>query len=64
MPPTPHLLALATAVPPFAFRQAEVATLARKVFSARESEIERLLTVYQNAGIETRYTDSLLPLRV
>ncbi len=60
MPPIPRLLALATAVPPFVLRQDEVATFARRLFSARGSEIERLQAAYANAGIETRY--SCVPL--
>ncbi len=54
MPRIPRLLALATAVPPFVLRQAEVAAYARRLFSTRDSEIERLREVYANAGIETR----------
>ncbi len=54
MPRVPRLLALATAVPPFVLRQAEVAAYAWRLFSTRESEIERLREVYANAGIETR----------
>ena len=46
MPPIPRLLAVATAVPPFVLRQDEVATFARRLFSARGSEIERLRAAY------------------
>lgn len=56
----PRLMSLATAVPPFVLEQAEVAARARDIFPARSSEIARLLPVFENAGIETRY--SCVPL--
>jgi alkylresorcinol/alkylpyrone synthase len=43
-------------VPPFVLRQDEVMAQARSLFGARGGEIERLLPVYGNAGIETRYS--------
>ncbi len=60
MPSPARLIALATAVPPFVLRQDEVMAQARLLFQARGEEIERLLPVYDNAGIETRY--SCVPL--
>ncbi len=60
MPNPARLLSLATAVPPFTLRQDEVMAQARRLFQARGEEIERLLPVYDNAGIETRY--SCVPL--
>ncbi len=60
MPSPARLLSLATAVPPFTLRQDEVMAQARRLFQARGEEIERLLPVYDNAGIETRY--SCVPL--
>ena len=61
MTPTPHLLSLATAVPPHRLRQADVAAFARQLFAERPPEdLARLLPVYANAGIETRY--SCVPL--
>ena len=60
MTPTPRLLAVSTAVPPYALGQAEVRDSARRLFSGRDTEIERLLTAFDNAGIETRY--SCVPL--
>ena len=61
MIPTPHLLSLATAVPPYRLRQADVVAFARRLFAERPREdLERLLPVYANAGIETRY--SCVPL--
>ncbi len=56
MPSPARLLSLATAVPPFTLRQDEVMAQARRLFQARGEEIERLLPVYDNAGIETRYS--------
>ena len=60
MPAQARLLSLATAVPPYRLRQEDVARLAPRLFDAKSSEIERLLPVYGNAGIETRY--SCVPL--
>jgi len=53
--PEPRLLALATAVPEFALRQPEVRQRARALF-AGTGEIDRLLPVFENAGIDTRYS--------
>ncbi|HLB80980.1 MAG TPA: type III polyketide synthase, partial [Dongiaceae bacterium] len=60
MPAQARLLSLATAVPSYRLRQEDVARLAPRLFDARSSEIERLLPIYGNAGIETRY--SCVPL--
>ena len=60
MPSPARLISLATAVPSFVLRQDEVMAQARLLFQARGEEIERLLPVYDNAGIETRY--SCVPL--
>ena len=60
MPSPARLISLTTAVPPFVLRQDEVMAQARLLFKARGQEIERLLPVYHNAGIETRY--SCVPL--
>ncbi|MCH8809603.1 MAG: type III polyketide synthase, partial [Proteobacteria bacterium] len=60
MPSPARLISLTTAVPPFVLRQDEVMAQARLLFKARGQEIERLLPVYHNAGIETRY--SCMPL--
>lgn len=56
MLPAPGLLAHATAVPPFMLRQSEAAARARRLFPELGDEIERRLPVYENAGIETRYS--------
>ncbi len=53
----PHLLALATAVPPYRLGQPEVAERARRLFADKaEADIERLLPVFANAGIDCRYS--------
>jgi alkylresorcinol/alkylpyrone synthase len=55
-----RLAAIATVVPPHAIRQADVVELAMHIFDRKRSEIERLLPVYENAGIDTRH--SCVPL--
>ncbi len=55
MPPVARLLGLATAVPPFRLRQADVMAKADQLFDRHTSEIERMLGVFANAGIESRY---------
>lgn len=54
---SPRLRALATAVPPYRIMQDEMVTRAARLFpeGGRET-VERLLPVYANAGIETRYS--------
>lgn len=52
----PRLLALATAVPRHVLHQNEVKALARRVFAARGAELERLLPVFDHAGIDTRHS--------
>lgn len=56
----PALLSLATAVPPFVLRQPDVIARAIGVFDGRKSDIARLMPVFENAGIMTRY--SCVPL--
>ncbi|MGQ0663572.1 MAG: type III polyketide synthase [Pseudomonadota bacterium] len=60
MTANPHLIALATAVPPFVLRQADVIARASALFDGRSSEIERLLPAFERAGIATRH--SCVPL--
>jgi predicted naringenin-chalcone synthase len=55
-PRAPRLLALATAVPPHVLHQSDAKALAERVFAARGAELERLLPVFDHAGIETRYS--------
>ncbi len=53
----PHLLAIATAVPKYELGQAEVAQRARHVFGrAGVGDLDRMVAVFGNAGIETRYS--------
>lgn len=62
MPPNyheslPRLRSLAVAVPPYVVRQSEVTARAPNLFEgAAPGEIARMLPVYGNAGIETRYS--------
>lgn len=56
----PRLAAVATAVPPYELRQADVIQHSMRIFDRRQSDIDRLMPVYANAGIETRY--SCVPL--
>ncbi len=52
----PRLLALATAVPPYTLRQSDVRARARRLFASAGGDIERLLPVFENAEIATRYS--------
>ncbi len=56
----PRLVALATAVPPYRLHQSDVRARARHLFASAGGEVERLLPVFENAGISTRY--SCVPL--
>ncbi len=61
MTPVPRLLGLSTAVPPYQLGQADVVAQAHGLFAGGPpQDLERLLPVYLNAGIETRY--SCVPL--
>lgn len=51
----PRLLALATAVPPHILRQDDVMLAAAAGFSRNASAIERLLPVYEHAGVAKRH---------
>jgi alkylresorcinol/alkylpyrone synthase len=51
-----RLAALATAVPPFRIDQRDVADRARRLFPGAGAAVDRLLPVYDNAGVETRYS--------
>jgi alkylresorcinol/alkylpyrone synthase len=51
-----RVFSIATAVPPHKLRQQDVECLARSYSSTERSTIDRLLPVYGNAGIETRYS--------
>jgi alkylresorcinol/alkylpyrone synthase len=56
----PAIEAVATAVPPHIIRQADAEAVARRLFDRDRSDIERLLPVFANAGIEQRH--SCMPL--
>jgi len=56
----PTILSVGTAVPPFRIDQDELAALAPRMFDRQHSEVERLMPVFDNAGIATRY--SCVPL--
>ena len=52
----PTLLSVATAVPKHRLDQSEVAAIAPRLFDRERSEIDRLMPVFENAGIATRYS--------
>lgn len=54
--PQPLLLSVATSVPPFVLRQAEVQARLSSIFRERAADAERFLPVFDNAGIDTRYS--------
>jgi alkylresorcinol/alkylpyrone synthase len=56
----PTILSIATAVPPFALAQKDVASIAPQLFDVGKSEIARLMPVFNHAGIDRRY--SCVPL--
>ena len=51
----PYIDAIATTVPPYAVSQSDSRTFASKIFAGRLDGLERLLPVFKNSGIETRY---------
>ncbi len=60
MPPNPSLLSLATTVPPYRLDQREIMASAASLFGGDFADLDRLIGVYGNAAIETRY--SCVPL--
>jgi alkylresorcinol/alkylpyrone synthase len=58
--PVARLAALATALPPHVLDQADVMRAGRGLFGAAFGDVERLVAVYANAGIERRH--SCVPL--
>jgi alkylresorcinol/alkylpyrone synthase len=56
----PRLLSLATAVPAYPVRQADIRERMRRLFVSADRAMERLMPAFDNAGIETRY--SCVPL--
>lgn len=49
-----RLLALATSTPPYRIERDEIKAAARQVYGGRGVDIERYLSVFDNAGIDTR----------
>ncbi len=58
--PPPRILSLATAVPRYRLDQSDVALIARRIFDGPDSEIDYMLPIFGNAGIQRRY--SCVPL--
>jgi alkylresorcinol/alkylpyrone synthase len=57
IPTVPHLMALATAVPKHVLSQDNVAVTARHIFGkAGVADLDRMVAVFGNAGIERRYS--------
>lgn len=52
----PTILSVATAVPPFALAQMDIAAMAPQLFDPNRSEVSRLMPVFENAGIQCRYS--------
>ncbi len=52
----PRLIGLSTVVPKYVLKQNDVVEAARRLFKARGEEFDRLLPVYNNTGIEKRYS--------
>jgi alkylresorcinol/alkylpyrone synthase len=58
--PPPAIEAVATALPGHEIRQSDAEALARRVFDRDSQDVDRLMPVFANAGIEKRY--SCMPL--
>jgi alkylresorcinol/alkylpyrone synthase len=52
----PKLISLATAVPEHVLKTDDVMVEAIKIFSGRHEDFERMMPVYANSGIKTRYS--------
>ena len=52
----PRILSIATAVPPYRLDQDDVVRRAAEIFDGSFADLERLLPVYGNAAIESRYS--------
>lgn len=55
MPPYPRINTIATAVPPYRLEQEDVVRRVRKMFAGAPA-LERLMPVFENTGIHTRYS--------
>jgi alkylresorcinol/alkylpyrone synthase len=51
----PRILSVATALPPHRVGQEEAKTFARGMFSRRDGDIERLLPIFDNVNVDSRY---------
>ncbi|RXT08135.1 type III polyketide synthase [Ammoniphilus sp. CFH 90114] len=51
----PYILSTGTAQPPYTFQQADVKPFVRDMFSDVFADIDRLLTIFENTGIDTRH---------
>lgn len=51
----PSVLSVATALPPYRVSQGEMKEFARRMFSESGRDVERLLPVFDNSGVETRH---------
>ena len=56
----PHLISLATAVPQYRYEQAVVRDASHRLFDRENADLARLMPIFDNAGIERRY--SCMPL--
>jgi alkylresorcinol/alkylpyrone synthase len=54
--PGPRLLSLATVVPPYCLKQADVARFTAELFAGSVTDFERLMPIYHNAAIDSRYS--------
>src|SRR5262245_45223194 len=52
---SPRLCSLATAVPEHRVTQSDIVSMSTRAFDPGRSEIDRMIPVFGNAGIETRY---------
>src|SRR5580765_1823254 len=52
---SPRLVSLATAVPPCRVSQSDIVGMTARAFDRENSEIERMIPVFGNAGIDTRH---------
>ena len=51
----PRILSVATALPPYRIGQQEAKTFARGMFSRRDGDFERLLPIFDNVNVDSRY---------
>ncbi|HEX6117814.1 MAG TPA: 3-oxoacyl-[acyl-carrier-protein] synthase III C-terminal domain-containing protein [Dongiaceae bacterium] len=52
----PTIMSVATAVPRYCLTQADIAAAAAQVFDRERSDIERLMPVFDNAGVSQRFS--------